>query len=213
MSAILSASKRFISIFYILSSIVLIPMRNPVVSSWASYWMANNSKIITLTFINTAITTGSEIVSRELLSNTVTKDEGYGFFVRDNAGIANINKHSLLNILMTFFASLLAGPIFFIKRRSDRFIFFALFGSFNSIMAQLLLIQITGGVFVFSTARLLFDFVYNITFKFTMFEWFRKPIVSTKSSKVFKLFFIRGKQDILTTLFKNTILNIFRFRG
>ena len=213
MSTILSASKRFISIFYLVSSFLLIPIKNPVVSSWASYWISNQSKIITLTFINTAITTGSEIISREVLSQTVTKDQNYRFFVRSNAGVANINKHSLLNILMTFFASLLAGPIFFIRRRSDRFIFFALFGSFNSILAQIFLIKLTGGIFIFSKARLLFDLIYNVTIKFTMFEWFRKPLVTTESSKVFKLFFIRGKQDILTTLFKNTVLNIFKFRG
>ena len=127
MSSILVASKRFLSVFYVVLSIATFPFKTPVIQAWSGYWIQNHSKIITLTFINTAITTGSEFVSREILSSTVNKDKDYHFFVRDNAGIASINKHSLLNILMTFFASLLAGPVFFIKRRSDRFIFFASF--------------------------------------------------------------------------------------
>ncbi len=194
-------------------SLVKVSVMNPAFVSWHSHWVANSSKILTLTAINTAITTTSEVVSRTLLNKTVQKDNSYAFLTRgDGHFISRINHQSLISIIMTIVISLLGGPIYFFKRRSERLLFFVLMGSGCSIFAQNVLVMTTG-TYLFNMTRLWFDLIYNATFKFFMFEFYRKPLVKTKSTKLFSLFGIRIKQDVVTSSVKNFILNALRLKG
>lgn len=184
-----------------------------VVGLFFKYWSANSRKILMLTFVNVVITCFTEVVSRTVLVNTITQGSQYGFFVGDGAWYNIINQQSLINITMTFFVSLFGGVIFFIKHRSNRFLFFILFGGWNSFMSQYILMNISAGAIAISGTRLLFDFFYNMTLKFFMFEFYRKPIVQTNTRNVGKLFFLRGKQDLVTSFLKNFALNILRLKG
>ncbi len=60
--------------------------------------------------------------------------------------------------------------------------------------------------------RLLFDFVYNGTFKYAIFE-FGRPIILSWSSSVGGIGVVRLIQDLVTTVFKVALLNGFGFRG
>ncbi len=181
------------------------------VAKWAHYWGANSSKIITLTTINTTMTFGTEFISRSILSNSLTKNKEYKFIVGEGSWYNNINRQSLINIWMTFFASLLGAPVYFFRRRSTRFLFFVSFGVFNSALSQGLLSFLREGFLLISAKRLLFDFFYNGSLKFFMFEFYRKPI--KHKTKFLSLYWVRGKQDVLTGIFKNLILNLLRFKG
>lgn len=212
MSQIAAAGKKLAIWSYTLLSLVQVSAVGGAMAKWAHHWAANSSKIITLTTINTTMTFGSEFVSRSILSNSLTKDKEYRFIVSDNgAWYNNINRQSLINIWMTFFASLLGAPVYFFRRRHTRFLFFVGFGVFNSALSQGLLSVLREGILLISAKRLLFDFFYNGSLKFFMFEFYRRPIKN--HNNFFKLYWVRGKQDVITSTLKNLILNLLRFKG
>lgn len=211
MSQIAAAGKRLAIWSYTLLTFLQVGAVGGAVAKWAHYWGANSSKIITLTTINTTMTFGTEFVTRSILSSSLTTDKSYQFIVGEGTWYNNINRQSLINIWMTFFASLLGAPVYFFRRRSTRFLFFISFGVFNSALSQGLLSVLREGVLLISAKRLLFDFCYNGSLKFFMFEFYRKPI--KLKTNFFSLYWVRGKQDVLTGLFKNLILNLLRFKG
>jgi hypothetical protein len=211
MLSIAAAGKKLALWSFTMISLIQVSSIGGAAAKWAHYWGANSSKIITLTTINTTMTFGTEFVSRSILSRSLTKDKSYRFIVGEGRWYNNINRQSLINIWMTFFASLLGAPVYFFRRRHARFAFFVGFGVFNSALSQGLLGVLREGVILISAKRLLFDFFYNGSLKFFMFEFYRKPIKA--KTKFFSLYWVRGKQDLLTGVFKNLILNLLRFKG
>lgn len=213
MSRIMALGKRASLFAFTTLSLLNFSALGTFVGKWGHYWSANSGKIVMLTFVNTGITTGTEFVSRSILSKGVHKQNHFKF-ITSNEGpwYRHINQQSLINIWMTFFASLLGAPVYFFRKRWNRFAFFVGFGTFNSFLSQGLL-SMSGitTAYIISYQRLLFDFLYNGSIKFCMFEFFRKPIAAHCS--IFKLTYLRGKQDLITSFMKNIILNILGFRG
>ena len=134
-------------------------------SLWKQYWWFNRERIVVLTFINTLVTFGYEALVRSLLAPMMAESGAYHFLVITELGDWMINQQSLNNIFMTIFASLMGGPVYFIKSRFNRFLFFGGFGSFNSVLSQCVSSVIRyGGIQIF-LGRLVFDLIYNGTFK------------------------------------------------
>src|SRR3989338_4661820 len=100
----------------------------------------------------------------------LTGQEEHGFLIQSETGETRIHSQSLINIFMTLFASLLGGPVYFLRRTSHRFLFFIAFGTFNSILSQSLVTIFRDGVVMLASTRLLFDFFYNGSVKFLLFE-------------------------------------------
>lgn len=211
MNRVLFAGKKFTLALYTALSLLQVNTIGNFVTRWAFHWQSNKGKILMLTSINTTITLGTEFISRSSLKTSPIGGSEYGFVVGDGVWYNNINKQSLINVWMTFFASLLGAPVYFFSKGIHRFLFFVGFGVFNSFLSQNLISFLRTSFFGFSMKRIFFDFCYNGTLKFFMFEYFRKPI--KRNHGWAKLAFYRGKQDILTSFFKTTILNLFRFKG
>lgn len=183
-------------------------------SAFNRIWWHHKSQIITLTAINTTITLATEMASRTITEpyfSSSDQSSEAGFIVKDADGSHRVNRQSLINILMTVFASLLGGPVFYMKERKSRFSFFVLFGGFNSVLSQ----SIAGYASIMMPlsylSRLVFDLIYCATIKFAIFEVGRNPILN--ASKVRKMWIVRIAQDFTTTCIKVIILNIYQFRG
>ena len=127
---------------------------NPT-SAWIQYWSANRVSILMFTVVNTAVTTASEVASRTIYP-AITGHEHQGFFVKSPQGQKKIHQQSLVSIMMTIFASLLGGPVYFMKRRKCRFLFFILFGTFNSLISQGLTSFLRDGFVAIILTRLAF---------------------------------------------------------
>jgi len=181
---------------------------------WANQWWLNRQSIVMLTAVNTTLTTGMEFVSRSIAEQWHPAEErnDYAFIVAEPDGSQSINRQSIVNIWMTFFASLLGGPVYFFRRRLHRFWFFIGFGCANSYMSQLAGHYVRDGLLAIATSRLLFDIIYNGTFKFMMFEWLRRPIVAAQTNFL-RIGSFRVLQDLLTTLFRVVVLNVLGFKG
>ncbi len=159
---------------------------------------------MTLAGVNTAITAISEYASRSILAGDQNPTQK--FFVKDSNGATEVHKQSVVNILMTIFASLLGGPIYFIRRRWHRFMFFISFGAMNSAVSQMFAHLIQDGYVFMTLGRFLFDLGYNGSFKFAMFEFARPAILKFRRS-ILGLGVVRISQDFLTTLGRVGILN------
>jgi hypothetical protein len=203
--------RRLLLFFYTavnLSSTVVIV--NPA-TAWFQYWLTNRNSILMFTAVNTAVATGSEITSRTIFP-LVTGVENQGFFVNNQAGDMRIHQQAVVSIIMTIFASLLGGPVYFMRRKQSRFVFFILFGTANSIVSQSLSFFLRDGVFVFQTARLGFDFFYNGSIKFLLFE-FTRPVLLRLRQSYIKIGAVRVTQDFLTTFFRVVMLNLIGLKG
>jgi len=209
-SVIAGCKKVWITFYTALSLLQLSPVGTMVVS-WAQHWGQNRQKIITLTLINTSITLGTEFVSRSVLASGLETGDEYKFLVKNDKWYKSINKQSLINVWMTFFASLIAAPVYFFRKRKNRFLFFVIFGTLNSFVSQGIISFLREGVLMVMGRRLVFDLFYNGSIKYILFEFFRRPIKG--NSNIFKLTFLRGKQDLLTSFFKTSLLNLMRFKG
>ncbi len=172
---------------------------------WSNSWWVNRSSIVLLAGVNTAITAFSEYGSRTLLADD-KKNPEQQFFVPQKNGSMTVHKQSIVNILMTIIASLLGGPVYFIRRRWPRFMFFISFGAMNSALSQMLAHQIIDGYLAITLGRFVFDLVYNGSFKFLMFE-FARPAILKFRKNVMGLGLVRVVQDFLTTLSRVGILN------
>jgi hypothetical protein len=167
--------------------------------------------IVSLTLVNTAITTASEVGSRTIISGLNGAYDS-SFIVKGPDGLQHVHRQSLINILMTILASLLGGPIYFITRRHHRFLFFISFGVFNSILAQSLSSIFIDGLLLIVRRRLVFDFIYNASIKFILFEYVRPYLLKHRASPGLILGF-RITQDFLTTSIRVVILNILKLSG
>lgn len=197
----------FYTVVSMSSTAVLI---NPA-SAWMQYWSANRVSILMFTVVNTAVTTASEVASRTIYP-AITGHEHQGFFVQSQPGQKKIHQQSLVSILMTLFASLLGGPVYFMKRRKSRFLFFILFGIFNSLISQGISSFLRDGIVAIFLARLAFDFFYNGSLKFILFEYTRPVLLKFRNSYV-KVGAVRVTQDFLTTFFRVVMLNLIGLRG
>lgn len=184
-------------------------IQSPLVR-WATSWWVNRTSIILLTGVNTAITAASEMASRDLLAQT-HKNPEQRFFVQNENGDMSIHRQSVVNIFMTLFASLLGGPVYFIRRRWHRFMFFISFGAMNSAVSQMLAHLVRDGFLALTLGRFIFDLFYNGTVKFWMFEFARPAILRFRKS-VAGIGAVRILQDFLTTLFRVGLLNWFGFK-
>jgi hypothetical protein len=180
-------------------------------SAWLEYWAANRASIVMFTAVNTAVTSLSEIGSRTILP-AITGHTNESFFVQNPAGVRSIHRQSLINIFMTLFASLLGGPVYFIKRRRSRFLFFFLFGCFNSVLSQGLSSFLRDGIMSIVITRLAFDFFYNGSVKFYMFEYTRPFLLRFRRSYL-HVGGIRVTQDFVTTFFRVSMLMLLGLKG
>lgn len=185
------------------------PVARPVIA-WAEHWVANRSSILMFTAANTAITTATEAGTRTIWP-LLTGQEEHGFIVSDAQG-TRIHGQSLINIVMTIFASLVGGPVYFLRRRWHRFLFFAGFGIFNSLLSQSLVSVARDGFVLLIAQRIWFDLAYNGSFKFILFEFTRRPILQRRRC-FFSVATIRGTQDVLTTSFRVAMLNLIGLKG
>ncbi len=208
------ASKRASLMLVALLNLAQVNVLTHAVSRWADYWAVNRSSIFVFTVINTTITTGSEFFSRSIAPSLSENPEANRFIVRDENGHRHIHHQSLVSIFMTFFASLLGGPVFFFLRRKQRFIFFVSFGVFNSLLSQALSCVASRAMPDIVVHRLMFDIIYNGTFKFFMFEVGRRPILNLRKNRsVARVGMLRISQDFLSTYFRVILLNFLKFRG
>jgi len=191
------------------------------VHSWSNIWWTNKTSIIGLTVVNTLITTGSEFFSRTVLAHasdsvsgltsrsidnsTVARPQN-NFLVGNGNGKRSIHMQSLINIIMTIVASLLGGPVYFMTQRKHRFVFFILFGVFNSALSQTLVGAFKSGIASMMVRRLSFDLFYCGTVKFFMFEVARPYLVRLQKSLA-GVGAVRVIQDGVTTFFRVGVLN------
>jgi len=211
MTTMIAAGKRMWLTLYAAACLIQFSAVGQLMQSWAGHWAENKEKILLLTAINTTITFSTEFVSRTALSKRIKDSEGFSFLVGNGSFWKTINRQSLINVWMTFFASLIAAPVYFFRKRLNRFLFFIGFGVFNSFLSQGIISFLRDGFLYVAGTRILFDLVYNGSVKYFFFEFFRRPI--KVNSNIVKLTYIRGKQDLLTSFFKTTILNLLRLKG
>jgi hypothetical protein len=178
---------------------------------WYQYWTTHRASIIFLAAINTSITTASELGSRTIVS-VVSGAVNEGFVVKTKDGVERVHRQSLINIVMTLLASLLGGPVYFITSKLNRFVFFISFGVFNSVLAQTMSSLVIDGVLLIIGRRLLFDFWYNASVKFLLFEYVR-PFLLRHRSAPMKVIGFRIGQDFITTCVRVVILNILKLSG
>jgi hypothetical protein len=178
---------------------------------WWQYWATHRASIVFLALINTSITGVSEVGSRFVVSS-ISRSYNEGFIVKTSTGETRIHRQSLVNIIMTLLASLLGGPVYFISTRLNRFIFFISFGVLNSLLAQSMSSFFIEGFLLIIGRRLMFDFFYNASFKFLLFEYVRPYLLRYRSSP-FKVIGFRVGQDFFTTCFRVVILNILKLSG
>ncbi len=210
MKAVLAAGRFWLVLFWSTVSFVQTPVVRPILA-WSSYWMTHRSSILLLTGVNTAITTASEAGTR-FLWPVITGQEEHAFLVRTETGGTRIHTQSLISIFMTLFASLLGGPVYFLRQTRHRFLFFVAFGTFNSILSQSLVSLFRDGFMHLAAARLFFDFFYNGSVKFLLFETTRRPLLK-RSRCFFSLASIRGIQDFLTTSLRVAMISLLGLKG
>lgn len=186
------------------------PLSRPVIA-WAAHWAENRASILMFTASNTAITAATEAGARTFWP-LITGEHEHGFLVATTDGEQRINNQSLISIFMTLFASLIGGPVYFLRRRMHRFLFFSGFGLFNSVLSQSLVAMLSGILLLLMMQRLCFDLVYNGTFKFILFETTRGRILKSRRCFI-SVTTIRGLQDILTTCFRVAMLNLIGLKG
>ena len=176
---------------------------------WVSTWWAHRDSIATFALINTVVTAGSEMVTRGLTAPLARHPERERFLVNARDGSSRFHRQSLINICMTFFASLLGGPVYFFASLSGRFLFFVGFGVFNSLLSQTFCGWLLSGTASLSVTRFTFDLFYNGTVKFGLFEWGRERVVNLRAVRsIWRVGGIRVGQDFVTTLFKVLVLSL-----
>lgn len=209
MKAVAAAGRFWILLAWSMVGSLQAPMVRPVIA-WAEHWAANRSSILMLTAANTTITAATEAGARSLWP-MVTGQEEHGFLVGEGTD-TRIHSQSLISILMTLFASLIGGPVYFLRQRTHRFLFFAGFGLVNSVLAQSLISVARDGMVLLMAQRLWFDLAYNGSFKFFLFETTRRSILLRRKC-FFSVTTIRGTQDFLTTCFRVAMLNLIGLKG
>lgn len=169
-------------------------------------------KLIKLIIINVSLTIIWEYISRSILVWGGFSVEFYNFFrpLKESNHYFAINHQALIQIWSTFFATLLGFPIFYLCSKIHRFGFFIALGVVLSILSQILVILTTID-YQWSFTRLGFDIMYAGSVKYFLFEYYRERIVVRDNTA--KLFFVRGRQDFSTSLFRNLLLNILQIKG
>lgn len=211
MAQVFAQGRRLFSIFFTIFVVRVFPVVTTPMVRWCGYWATHRSMILSLTVVNTAITTASEVGSRTIVAS-VTGAKESAFVVKTPDGAQRVHRQSLINILMTILASLLGGPIYFISSRHQRFLFFISFGIFNSVLAQSLSSIFIDGFLLIVGRRLIFDFCYNASIKFVLFEYVRPYLLKHRASPTLILGF-RITQDFMTTCIRVIILNILKLSG
>jgi hypothetical protein len=188
------------------------------VTRWAELWVEQMGAILLLTAVNLVLTTVTELVFRQFLVSNLFSWSGsheFGFFVQTPHGFS-IHRQSLVNIFMTGFASLFAGPVYFFSRRKFRFLFFLGFGLVSSLLAQNLAELVRAGTLGFLASRLMFDLAYTSLIRFPMFEIFRGRVASACLSTrrvLVRVTSWRTLQDASTSFVRILVLNLIGLRG
>ncbi len=189
-----------------MTALFMVPAAN-----WYGYWVEHKESLMILTVINTGLTTVSEVGSRVVVP-AIRGVKNDGFIVVTPEGNHRIHRQSLINIVMTILASILGGPVYFLAQRWHRFLFFISFGVFNSIMSQGISSMMIEGTMFIMVRRIYFDFFYNATIKYFMFEYIRPYLLRHKSEVKMVLTF-RVIQDFLTTCVRGAILGLINLKG
>ncbi len=170
-------------------------------------WLSNAKAILILAFVNVGLTAITEVISRLLLSAVFHSTHSNKILVFSDLNTTMINKQIVISILMTFFATILGGGIYYFRKRMNRFLFFVLFGILNSILAQCFAFAFLKYSLIGFGARLVFDAFYSGLIRFPMFELFRSKIVIA-NKRWMKILKLRAQQDMLTTMLRVIIFNL-----
>ncbi len=212
MQATFIAARRFGVALYMLLTLGQGALLSTGVQAWADSWWLYRGRIISLAVVNVAITTGNEIVSRSVFSSLASEHGDQSFLIEEPSGSTRIHRQSAINILMTLFASLMGGPVYFFKRRSARYLFFIGFGLLNSALCQTLTSWMSSAGGGIHGARLGFDLFYNGTVKYLIFEAFRPALLGVHLGWL-GTGVLRVGQDFFTSLIKVFFLNEMGFKG
>jgi hypothetical protein len=200
-------------------------VRTPVVLShpflfafrnYTRMWWQNRGDILSLLVVNIGVTIVMEAVVRTLFTKLDLSGAGFEFLIHDG-GSVRINHQSLTNMWITALTSIFGGPVYFLEKRKHRYLFFAVFGLLVSGVGQFMAAASSGYAMFASRSlvnvRLLFDIVYNCTFKFFMFEIARKPILRRRVRVSLRVGQIRLSQDFATTFVRVGLLNVLGLKG
>jgi hypothetical protein len=186
------------------------------IQKFSRVWWSNRHDILHLTAVNIVVTIFMEAAVRTLLSKVDASKSGFEFLIPDVHGY-RVNQQSMTNVWITTFTSIFGGPVYFLERRSHRYIYFALFGMCVSAASQMVAAISVGYSILSNIAaaklRFLFDLIYNCTFKFGMFEMMRGPILKQRVRLSMRLGRLRMTQDFSTTLVRVFLLNLLGLSG
>ena len=183
---------------------------------FARVWRQNQTEILHLAATNILTTLLMEALVRTAFARIFHLHSSYEFFISSDDGF-RLNRQSLTNMWITGLTSLFGGPVLFLPSRSQRYLFFVLFGLLVSLIGQgfvaitlgLAGTGVAGGILT----RLAFDFCYTGTIKFGLFEIARKPLLSAPPRISLRIGGIRLTQDFATTVIRVSLLNAFRLKG
>ncbi len=180
-------------------------------ASWSTIWSDNRSQILALTAINTSITVINESLARNVSSHWIEQSSRNAFLVKENSTY-HINRQSLINIWATLLTSLFGGVVFFMQKKSHRFIYFCIFGLGVSLVSQCCSHLMCDGILYVSQRRLVFDLTYLCSIKYIIFESGRGKILSS-AGRPGRLGGIRLSQDFVTTQLRVIALNLIGLKG
>lgn len=175
---------------------------------WHSIWKRHYPTVIKLITINVFLTFIFEFIGRSLWSLVLFKSQSYHFLVAGQGGSWAINQQSLINIWMSFFATAIGVPSFYLSSCRKRFKTFILVGIIVSLLGQTFAHFTSQQSFIISWKRLFFDLGYLCSVKYLTYEIFRSALICPKTT-TFKMGRLRLLQKLLTNTIKILLLNLF----
>ncbi len=178
------------------------------INSWNSFNLSSKANfLLKMLAVNLFITFVMELGIRELsYAFNLVSDPATRFFQTTNSGFS-INSQSLINLFMTFFATLLSVKVFYGSTHKQRYFYFVSFCVLLSFLAQLTCSFLKSN-FHFSLSRLGFDLLYGMTIKYMVFHFYRRPILEAVNNSIKKTFRYRVTQDFILSCFKFACLTL-----
>jgi hypothetical protein len=180
-------------------------------------WWLNRDRIVHLAVVNVIVTVVMEAIVRSIMSGSFLVGGEFSFIVASPDGTWLLNRQSIASIWLTALTSLFGGPVYFIQKKSHRYMFFVSFGLLVSVCSQAMttvtVSWMTAHPIVDALKRILFDVLYCATLKFALFEFTRNPILSRRVRASMSIGMIRLAQDFTSTSVRIFLLNLLGFRG
>lgn len=183
-----------------------------LLSTFMSVFGYKTAFLFKMLAVNVLITLSMEIGIREssYFLNLVD-DSSVRFFHFSNTGALYINSQSLVNLFMTFFATVLSVRVFLENNLKQRYLYFVSFCVLLSLLAQSASSYVQPN-FQFSLSRLGFDLLYGMTIKYMVFSIYRKPILNTVHSSFKRTVRFRITQDFILSCFRFACLTLIGLR-